>query len=692
LSLPHSVKARLPRTWEAFFGRHGNFTAIQLQAIPALLDGENVVLCGGTGSGKTEAALAPLIERHLPPQRPTPRLRLLILVPTRALINDLAARLTPALDRLRVTVAIKNHDVDTFNPRHPNDLLLTTPESLDSLLAGAPKSLIHIQAMVIDELHALDSTARGDQLRILIRRLQALRDYAARQGDTDHAVIQFAALSATLTQPELRVGQYYSDARIIEINHQRPIHAELIPLDEGDGTSRALIDCLNTFRPRKWKKALVFCNTRAEVEHYAGSVVDESPFGHAVFVHYSNLTRERRAEIETGFAQAEAAICFTSSTLELGIDIGSVDAVLLIGAPGNPASFVQRVGRASRRTSVVQAICFYRSPLEYMSFQALLSEQSLEDHASVSFRPSVAIQQIFSLLKASPTGGIRLAPTATLLAGMLSPQDVEALLGQLQAVGYLKTGRPGEWRAGERLNRLVDAQQAEHTPFSLYSNIQNTGNALKIRDQTTHRIIAHMDGNWLDRETLLLEGRPLHVRWREDDELWVSASQEEQAAQRSHYPSPRPLLSFDLAQRFPAVLGLTPERTPIIAVDDGWVWFHWLGEVYGKALLDLLGYKQSVEKTSQPGLCCLFKEAPQTLPAFSAMTVTRYLHDHYRRYEAMLALGMYQTLLPVALRQRAVSEVFDVARFVTVVNRLHLEWAADTITESLNALLEPRHD
>src|SRR3954453_22493512 len=102
-----ALKAALPRTWGPFFGRHGNFTPAQLAAIPPLLAGENVLLVAPTASGKTEAALAPLIERHLPPvleiAPPTPRLAILYLLPTRALINDVWGRLAAPLAALRVS-------------------------------------------------------------------------------------------------------------------------------------------------------------------------------------------------------------------------------------------------------------------------------------------------------------------------------------------------------------------------------------------------------------------------------------------------------------------------------------------------------------------------------------------------------------------------------------------------------------
>src|SRR5436305_5702159 len=93
LSARLALKERLPRTWPAFFERHGNFTPGQLAAIPALLDGRNVIMCAPTASGKTEAALAPLIEHHCPPGKPRGGPSILYLTPTKALANDLAARI-----------------------------------------------------------------------------------------------------------------------------------------------------------------------------------------------------------------------------------------------------------------------------------------------------------------------------------------------------------------------------------------------------------------------------------------------------------------------------------------------------------------------------------------------------------------------------------------------------------------------
>ncbi len=284
--------------------------------------------------------------------------------------------------------------------------------------------------------------------------------------------------------------------------------------------------------------------------------------------------------------------------------------------------------------------------------------------AAAPFRASVAIQQIFSLLRQSPTGALRLAPLAELFADLLTPAELEAILGRLQELRYLAAARAGEWRAGDRLNRLVDLQASEHAPLSLYSNIQNRPATLKIRDQASQEVIAAVDPLWLDREVLTLEGRPLDVNWFDGEALWVTRGGSVGEQAKLPFLSARQLLSFELAQALPTTLGLAPGAAPLVETPDGWLLFHWLGDVYGQALLDLLRPHLAVSVSAQPGLALLLREEPRSLPAISVEQTTRYLQEHVRLYEGMLALGAYQHLLPWSLRQRAVAAEFDVASFV----------------------------
>src|SRR5262249_5118236 len=142
------------------------------------------------------------------------------------------------------------------------------------------------------------------------------------------------------------------------------------------------------------------------------------------------------------------------------------------------------------------------------------SEQSPTPSAAQPFRPAVAIQQIFSLIKQSPTAAVRLAELAELFMGMLTPDDLRAILGALQLRSYVRAGRPGEWRAGDRLNDLFDQQTGAQPTLSVYSNIQGSDlRPIEIRDQHTRQTVARVDALWLNREVLTLEGRPVAIEW-----------------------------------------------------------------------------------------------------------------------------------------------------------------------------------
>ncbi len=722
-----ALKARLPRTWPAFFAHHGSFTAAQLAAIPLLLAGESLLLCAPTASGKTAAVLAPLVERHCPPVRPPNQARILYLTPTKALVNDLQARLAHPLGSLGVRLGMKTGD-GTFAKGRPPDVLLTTPESLDALLTTNARLFARLRAVVIDELHLFAGTPRGDQLLALLARLRQVRAYAATNGDAPDATLQCVALSATMADPEAAAARYLDygggdarqvfhhevheahegqpdstnapgQARVVRVGGGRPIEDDLVALGaEDDG---ALHTYLASFRARGWRKALAFCNSRAEVERYAAAVRAAGSFGGGVFTHYSNLDPRRRRAIEQEFAAAEAALCFTSSTLELGIDIGSIDVAILLGPPGSLASFAQRVGRANRRGSTARVACCPRTPLERLLFQALLDEAisptppplhtSTAPHlrTSAPFRPSVAVQQIFSLIKQSPTAAVRLAELRSLFVDLLAPADLLAIIGELIQREYLAPGRPGEWRAGPRLNQLYDEQAGPQMGgMSIHSNIQGSDLPMvEIRDQHTGQTVARVDALWLNREELTLEGRPVHVAWSDGEAVWVTAQTGEGLTRPPIYRSGRQLLGYDLARLLPGQLGLAANAAPFVAAPGGWWWFHWLGDLYGRAALDLLRFTVPAQASAALGLALFVPDPPQAVPAWAEAQVARYLRDNYRQYEPLLDLGAYHHLLSPALRQAAVVAQFAVPRFLAAVAALRPVVAPADLTEGLGRLV-----
>jgi ATP-dependent Lhr-like helicase len=682
-----ALKKRLGRTWGAFFERHGDFTPVQFAAIPGLLDGQNMVICAPTASGKTEAAIVPLVERYC--EHLAHDLTIIYITPTRALVNDLVGRLQVPLDMLRISLASKTRDVNTFDPRRPAEVLITTPESVDSLLASHAAVFANVRAVVIDELHLFDGTPRGDQLRVLIRRLSQVRTYAAAQGDAPDARLHVIALSATLADPGRTAARYFDDAQVVQVPSRRRHHIELLPL--GADSAGGLLDYVRSFRSKGWRKALVFCNSRAEVESYAAALKRRSPFGSAVFTHYSNIAPQRRIEIEEQFAAADVALCVATSTLELGIDIGNIDVVILIGPPGDVNAFAQRIGRGNRRSDSLRVACFYRTPLERWMFEA--SSTALTADVTVSpsatFRPSVAVQQVFSLIKQSPTGAVRLSMLTDLLRGLVAEADVRAIIGHLQEIDYLQEGRPGEWRPGERLNHLFDRQASAYNDLSIYSNIHGqTARPVEVRDRYTHRPVASVDARWLARPALTLEGRALHIEWADGEAIWVSTAQGEEDAVPFHYQGTRKYLSFDLAQLLPTQLGMAPYQAPYLPAPTGWWWFHWLGDLYADVLFGLLQPHVAVERTALSGVCVLLRDNPASLawPAWPEAHIRRYVESQYHRLERMLDLGPFHHLLPVSLRRRAVIDQLDVSTFISATSRLQPMPAPDAVLETLRSL------
>lgn len=684
-----ALKERLPRAWPAFFERHGAFTAAQSAAMPLLLDGENIILVAPTAGGKTEAAMAPLVERYCRPGQKGPAI--LYIVPTRALVNDLIKRLERPLDLLGVKRGSKTRDGGpaAFNAARPPGVLVTTPESLDALLTSNARSLLHVRAVVLDELHLLDGTPRGDQLRVLLNRLRRVRSYAAAYGDAPNADIQYVALSATVAVPHEVASRYFPSPRVLRVGGARDLSVEWIQGEEKQ--AGALLAYLRQANARGWGKILVFCNSRPEVEAYAAATREDGLAEGVVLVHYSNIAAGRRRETETRFAASSSAILFATSTLELGVDVGDIDVVVLIGPPGAHGSFLQRIGRGNRRRSITRAACLYRTPLEHLLFEALLLPMP-DDAAHLTgapFRLSVAVQQILGSVKASPTGAVRLAELKHLFDGMVARDDLETMLEHLYTRRYLDLARSGDWTAGPALIMLIDKQAAAYSPLSLHSNIGGADRRpVEIRDQHSGEVVARVDQQWLDQPVLTLEGRPLDVTWADGEALWVTPHRGRDDAGRLIFRSAKQLLSYELAHMLPALFGLAPAAAPIVATEDGWLLFHWLGDVYGTVLVDLLRGHNGAEATAEPGLCLQLPDDHGVLRSFTPERVDEHLRQFYHDLEPMLDCGPYQHLLPTHLRQRVVADLFDIPRFLSALDALHPARASASIAGALLALID----
>ena len=736
------TKIALAHTWPVFFARHGSFTPIQTQAIPLLLGGENALIIAPTASGKTEAVIAPLLERHaLGPEHrrdlaTTPELRILYICPTRALVRDLYERLRLPLERLGVSVAMKSGDTGPVSVSKPPTLLITTPESTDSLLTRAPRLLAPLRAVVLDEIHLFDNGPRGDHIRCLLRRIERVRRFHQQQEELDPTPLQRVALSATVPDPAgiaerylvaekeddgnqkpvflEKPGFYTRDQKpgfsaetpytIVQAGEGRRIQADLVPMHGLDDLVTALT--LRAGDRRVIRKSLVFCNTRNEVEQTAAYLRANLPYQAEIFVHYSNLDPAMRRAVEDGFAEASVALCVASSTLELGIDIGSVDDVVLMGPPPSLTSFLQRIGRGGRRTGRTQALCLARSPLENLKFRALLdlaqAGQDDEDRPRIGrieriktdeinkirqfpsnprsihfppdeafdstylFRPSVLVQQAFSLLKQSPTGGVRLGDLRRVTpqgsgSEELNDDALRRILGNLVQLGYLRPGKLGEWRADQALDELADAHE-------IYSNIGADPLAITVVDAYSGRTIAQTSRIRLKGDTLLLGGRTLEVVWRDRYRLGVRPGRRGYAEEELRFQTAPFATPLEVGQAAAAHLGLKRDQICLLHHEGGALLFHFWGEIYGAWLAAILQAQFGDDEepfvvTRRNEFCFFLPMGLTRLPTWDEALARRQLQQLLPRIGPYLETGRFHSLLPPGLANRIEVALCDPARF-----------------------------
>mgnify|MGYP001169934145 FL=1 len=343
----------LPRVYDAFFTSFGRLRPAQESAIPLVLRGRNLLLIAPTGSGKTEAVVAPIAEMAL--DHPNTTFALYI-APTRALVNDLETRLAERLAACGLRLAVRHGERKTIRGRQVPAIILTTPESLEVMLTlqhdEVRDRLREVRAVIVDETHQFYGTPRGLHLYCLLERLKS---YTRRP-------LQRLCLSATVGEPEL-VAEFFqgSDAplEVVRVPGARrlEIFLDQILADSLDGLADAAAQWLSEIL-QEHQKVLLFANTRVQCDWLRwqlGERIRNVP----ILLHYSSLHRTYREEVERIFREQKTAVCIATSTLELGIDIGDVDAVAMWGAPNTVTSFLQRLGRGNRRTdiSIVYAAC-----------------------------------------------------------------------------------------------------------------------------------------------------------------------------------------------------------------------------------------------------------------------------------------------------------------------------------------------
>ena len=385
-------------------------------AVPVLVDADqDVIIAAATAAGKTEAAFLPILTNLL--NHDDPSGAVLYISPLKALINDQWDRLSRLCEQLEIPVVAWHGDISSSKKhrflKSSEGVLLITPESLEALFVNRGSSLggvfQNLRYIVVDELHAFIGSERGKQLQSLMHRVELvvgcrlprvglsatlgdmkMASEFLRPGSADTVTVIESKNSNQTLQVQVRG---YIQPPMNELMKAR-VELSLDGENEGEQDYEASSDFAiadHLYKVLRGSNNLIFPNSRAQVEWYADQLrrrCENDGLPNEFWPHHGSLSKDLREQAEHALKagnQAASAICTT--TLELGIDIGSIKTVVQIGAPPSVASLRQRLGRSGRR------------PGEKATLRVYCKESPLTDGSSLSDLLRQGLVQTISMVR-----------------------------------------------------------------------------------------------------------------------------------------------------------------------------------------------------------------------------------------------------------------------------------------------------
>ncbi len=480
----------LPAPFDAWFAARGWSLHPHQSEMLARADEPALLLVAPTGGGKTLAGFLPsLIDIAADPR---PGLHTLYVSPLKALAADIRRNLTRPVEEMNLPVRIEDRTGDTSQSARrrqradPPHILLTTPESLALLLSyeDAPRIFAGLRRVVVDEIHALAESKRGDQLMLGLARLQRLAPGLCRVG-----------LSATVEDPPALARLLACHPDPCAVLHADPGPAPDIGMLEtapppwaGGGGRHAIPAILDEIR--RHRTTLIFHNTRAQAEIFFHEMWMANTEGLPIGIHHGSLAREARSRVEAAMAAGELRAVVCTGTLDLGIDWGDVDLVIQVGAPKNVKRLVQRIGRANHRYNAPSKALLVPANrfevVECLAALAAVREGTLDGEPRGPGPRDVLCQHIL----------------ATAAAG---PFDADALFAEVTTAGpYAALARPA-------FDACLDFAATGGYALRAYDRWQRlrrlSDGRFTLRDPRTAQAIRMNLGTIIDTETLAVRLR-----------------------------------------------------------------------------------------------------------------------------------------------------------------------------------------
>ena len=562
----------LPGRFQAWFERRGwRPRSHQLQVLRALADGRSVLLTAPTGGGKTLAGFLPSLVAlaEAPADRPA-RLHTLYISPLKALTVDVHRNLEVPIADMGLTLRLETRTGDTPQNRRrrqrlrPPDILLTTPEQLALMLSyrDADRFFSPLSTIIVDELHALVGSKRGDLLALNLARIGTLAPQASRIG-LSATVVDAGALCRFLGTgapvhcidagpgpiPDITVQA--SEARVPWSGHM------------ARHTLPQVYDAIRAART-----ALVFVNTRAQAEVAFQELWRLNDDNLPIALHHGSLAVEQRRKVEAAMVRGDLRAVVCTSTLDLGIDWGDVDLVVQIGAPKGLSRLTQRVGRANHRLDEPsRALLVPANRFEVLECQAaadavkegeldgdpprtgaldVLAQHILGSGCSAPFEPDALYAEV-----------IRASPYAD-----LTRDDFDQVLDFVATGGYAL-------RRYDRYHRLIrlddgrfdvaDAQVARQYHLNVGTIVESPMIAVRLkRGRTLGKVEEWFIEQLIPGDTFVFAGEILRFEGLRETAAIVSRAAGAEVKVPSYYGGKFPLSTF-LAARVREVLA-DPDR------------------------------------------------------------------------------------------------------------------------------------